>query len=213
MINQIIGLDGPHVGVISHLLKLCGFYFNESSDQDDLATYAKNDILFSFYGHVPCDAFDLDQSYINELFGFLRKTTNDFSTNNFRDIVCTQYLLNTPFVGRVIYVNYAFEDLKNSIGEIIEQNFYEQNKQQLEDFINKCKDSNWQLVEIDYKQFTQDYEYRKTILESLSCNISIIEHLWKKINKESEITKFDDLIEKYNDLHIKKYVNQSIENL
>jgi hypothetical protein len=213
MINQIIGLDGPHVGVISHLLKLCGFYFNESSDQDDLATYAKNDILFSFYGHVPCDAFDLDQSYINELFGFLRKTTNDFSTNNFRDIVCTQYLLNTPFVGRVIYVNYAFEDLKNSIGEIIEQNFYEQNKQQLEDFINKCKDSNWQLVEIDYKQFTQDYEYRKTILESLSCNISIIEHLWKKINKESEITKFDDLMEKYNDLYIKRYVNKSIEKL
>jgi hypothetical protein len=212
MINQIIGLDGPHVVVISHLLKLCGFYFNESLDQDDLTTYTKNDILFSFYGHIPYNSFELDQPYINELFGFLRKS-NDFSTNNFRDIVCTQYLLNTPFIGRVIYVNYTFEDLKNSIGEIIEQNHYEQNKQQLEDFMNKCKDSNWQLVEIDYKQFTQDYDYRKTILQSVSCDINSIEHLWKKINKESEITKFDDLMEKYIDLHIKKYVNQSIENL
>jgi hypothetical protein len=73
MINQIIGLDGPHVNVISHLLKLCGFYFNESLDQDDLTTYAKNDILFSFYGHIPYYSFELDQPYINELFGFLRK--------------------------------------------------------------------------------------------------------------------------------------------
>jgi len=212
MINQIIGLDGPHVNVISHLLKLCGFYFNESLDQDDLTTYTKNDILFSFYGHIPHYNFELDQPYINELFGFLKKA-NDFSTNNFRDIVCTQYLLNTPFVGRAIYVNYSFDDLKNSIGEIVEQDHYEQNKQQLEDFINKCKNSNWQLIEIDYKQFTQDHEYRKTILESLSCNISGIEHLWDKINKESEITKFDDLVEKYNDLYIKTYVNQSIDKL
>jgi len=212
MINQIIGLNGPHVTVISHLLKLCGFYFNDSVDQDNITTYTKNDTLYSFYGHIPYDSFELDQSYINELFGFLRKA-NDFSTNNLRDIVCTQYLLNTPFVGRVVYVNYAFEDLKNSIGEIVEQDAYEQNKQQLEDFVNKCKDSNWQLVEIDYKQFTQDYEYRKNILESVSCNINNIEHLWKKINKESEITKFDDLMEKYNDLYIKKYVNQSIADL
>ncbi|NBP01289.1 MAG: hypothetical protein EBU90_14330, partial [Proteobacteria bacterium] len=81
MINQIIGLDGPHVKIFSHLLKLCGFYFNELSDQDDLENYTKNDILYSFYGHVPYDIFDLDQSYINELFGFLRKA-NDFSINN-----------------------------------------------------------------------------------------------------------------------------------
>jgi len=205
MINQITGLNGPHINVMSHLLKLSGFYFNDSLDQDDLENYTKSDTLYSFYGHVPYDSFDLDQPYINELFGFLRKA-NDFSTNNFRDIVCTQYLLNTPFIGRVIYINYTFEDLKNSIGEIIEQNFYEQNKQQLEDFTNKCKDSNWQLIEIDYKQFTQNHEYRKTILESLSCNISSIEHLWKKINKESEITKFDDLLEKYNDLYINRYI-------
>lgn len=212
MINQIIGLDGPHVNVISHLLKLCGFRFNDSVDQDDLTTYTKNDTLFSFYGHIPYNSFELDQPYINELFGFLR-TANDFSTNNLRDIVCTQYLLNTPFVGRVVYVNYTFEDLKNSIGEIVGQNFYEQNKQQLEDFVNKCKDSNWQFVEVDYKQFIQDHEYRKTILESSSCDINNIEHLWKKINKESEITKFDDLMVKYNDLYIKKYVNQSIAEL
>jgi len=205
MINQIIGLNGPHINVISHLLKLCGFYFNDSLDQDDLENYTKSETLYSFYGHVPYDSFDLDQSYINELFGFLRKA-NDFSTNNFRDIVCTQYLLNTPFVGRVINVNYTFEDLKNSIGEIIEQNFYEQNKQQLEDFTNKCKDSNWQLIEVDYKQFTQNHEYRKTILENLSCDINNIEHLWKKINKESEITKFDDLMEKYNNLYVKRYI-------
>jgi len=205
MINQIIGLNGPHINVISHLLKLSGFYFNESLDQDDLENYTKSDTLYSFYGHVPYDSFDLDQPYINELFGFLRKA-NDFSTNNFRDIVCTQYLLNTPFVGRVICVNYTFEDLKNSVGEIIEQNFYEQNKQQLEDFTNKCKDSNWQLIEVDYKQFTQDHEYRKTILESLSCNANSVEYLWKKINQESEIKRIDELMEKYNDLYIKRYI-------
>lgn len=212
MINQIIGLNGPQVNVISHLLKLCGFYFNDVLDQDNLETYTKNDILYSFYGHIPHNSFELDQPYINELFGFLIKS-NDFSTNNFRDTVCTQYLLNTPFAGRVIYVNYAFEDLKNSIGDIVEQNHYEQDKQQLEDFMSRCKDGNWQLVEIDYKQFIQDHEYRKTILESLSCDINNIEHLWEKINKESEITRFDDLIEKYNDLYIKKYVNQSIAKL
>jgi len=205
MINQIIGLDGPHINVVSHLLKLCGFYFNEYLDQDDLETYTKNDILFSFYGHIPYYSFELDQPYINELFGFLR-TANDFSTNNLRDIVCTQYLLNTPFIGRVIYVNYAFEDLKDSIGEIVEQNHYEQNKQQLEDFTSKCRDSNWHFVEIEYKQFIQDHEYRKNILESVSCNIGSIEHLWNKINKESEITKFDDLMEKYNDLYIKRHI-------
>ena len=212
MINQIIGLDGPHVNVISHLLKLCGFHFNDSVDQDNITTYTKNDTLFSFYGHIPYDSFELDEPYINELFGFLR-TSNDFSTNNLRDIICTQYLLNTPFIGRVIYVNYTFEDLRNSIGEIVEQNHYEQNKQQLEDFINKCKNSNWQIVEIDYKQFIQDHEYRKNILESLSCDINSIENLWERINKESEITKLDDLLEKYNDLYIKNYVRTKIHTI
>jgi hypothetical protein len=206
MINQIIALNGPHIHVVSHLLKMGGFYFNELLDKDDLIHYTKNNALVPFYSHIPHDSFELSKEYVNELFGFVKTINGNFTTNNPRDIVCIKYLLNTPFVGRIISIEYSFEELRNDIGDLVEQNYFEQNKQQIDNFLNECADSNWEIVKINYIQFIKNLEYRKNILQNISCNIDLIEHLWKNINKESKLTIFDALVEKYNKFYIKNYI-------
>ena len=82
MYTQIIGLNGPQIHIFSHLLKIGGIYFNDVSDQDDFDNYTNNNTLTSFYAHLPYHSFELDQPYIDELFGFLSNTDKNFATNN-----------------------------------------------------------------------------------------------------------------------------------
>jgi hypothetical protein len=206
MYTQIIGLNGPQIHIFSHLLKIGGIYFNDVSDQDDFDNYTNNKILTSFYAHIPYHSFELDQPYINELFGFLNNTDKNFATNSIRDIICTQYLLNSPFAGKVIYIDYSFDDLKNYTGELVDKEYFEENKQIIEHFIERCKNSNWNYSEINYNQFVSNKNYRDNSLTQMLINPESLDYLYKKINNESTITRFDDLAEKYINLYIKNYI-------
>ena len=83
---------------------------------------------------------------------------------------------------------------------------YRENKQIIENFIERCKNSNWNYSEINYNQFVSNKNYRDNSLTQMLINPESLDYLYEKINKESTITRFDDLAEKYINLYIKNYI-------
>lgn len=224
MHTHILGLEGPHIGLFSHLLKKSGyFYFNNNTDETDLENYAKNDSLEKFYRHLDSNDFKLENNFINELFGSFPKFDENLTTNNFRDIICLQHLLNTPFLGTVVYVEYNYSDINAEFLDSVPEVEYNKNLSKLNSFIENVNQSNWNLITVNYPQFLSNSEYRasklleifSTQVENSDLNSSVQEFLnnIQALNPDETVSEFDYLVSQYNDMFTTTLLDDIIENI
>lgn len=223
MIYQIIGLDGPHIKVISHILKKCGLNIGESNDDSDFKNYTKSNIFEQFYRHLGQEQFDLEQPYINEFYGFVKNINENeiIVINEFRDLICTQYLVQSPFSVKVIYVQYDYVDINNDFLNSIDETIYNKFSSQLNDFIGLVSNnSQWELVVIDYNRFLVDDSYRSSklieIIDSEQAASTILNlNLIKTTTDPDDIedTEFAYLVAQYNDIFASNLLSNIIENI
>jgi hypothetical protein len=225
MIYFILGLDGPHINVVSHILKKCGLNFNDNNEETNLKDYTKNTVLEPYRRHLNENQSELDQNYINELYGFIRNELElnqmTLATKEFRDYICIQYLLQSPAFGKIIYVDYKYEDINEEFLNSVDESRYKKNLPQVESFLELAKQSHWVALTIDYKLFINDPVYRKEILlqivESESDIDSVLETLYSiKTTQDPddiEDTQFNYLVSQYNDDFASTLLSNIIEEI
>jgi hypothetical protein len=218
----IIGLDGPHVKVVAHILKKCGYFFNHNSDEQDLENYTKNDTLETFYRHLT-DGSPIEQAYLNEFFGFVDVEMKDkhfWSTKEFKDINCIEHLIGSNHEVSVIYVKYDYEDINKEFLQSVNENTYNNNLSKIESFLNDVREANWPLVEIDYVQFLQDPNYRLNKLQEIVGN-EIAARVMGDLGEvkvtddpdDVEQTYFAHLVANYNDKFANGLLSDIIEQI
>jgi hypothetical protein len=225
MIYFILGLDGPHVNVVSHILKKCGLNFNENNDETNLKEYTKNSVFEPYRRHLNDNQYRLDQDYINELYGFTRNELElnqiTLATKEFRDYICIQYLLQSPAFGKIIYVDYKYEDINEEFLQSVDESRYNKNLTQLESFLDLAKQSHWGTIIIDYKMFINDSVYRKEILLQIvesEYTVDSVLHNLKSIKTtedpdDIEDTQFNYIIAQYNDDFASTLLSNIIEEI
>jgi hypothetical protein len=225
MIFFILGLEGPHINVISHILKKCGLEFNQNDDETNLDEYVKNKTFEPYRRHLGENEYDLEQTYINELYGFIRNeieiSQKNIATKEFKDLICIKHLLQTPIPGKIVYVDYKYEDINEEFLQSVEESAYHKNLVQLQSFLELSKQGNWDLIHIDYKLFLTDLDYRKQILikiiESEPVAESVLNDLYSNKTTEDpddvEDTQFAYLVAQYNDVFASNLLSNIIENI
>jgi hypothetical protein len=225
MIYFILGLEGPHTHVVSHILKKCGLFFNENNNETNLQEYTKSSIFEPYRRHLGENESELDQNYINELYGFVRNelelNQTVLATKEFKDYICIRYLLQSPAFGKIIYVDYKYEDINEEFLQSVDESRYNKNLPQLESFLDLTKQSHWVTLVIDYKLFITDPVYRKEILiqivESESDVDSVLETLYSiKTTQDPddiEDTQFNYLVAQYNDDFASTLLSNIIEEI
>lgn len=227
MIYFILGLEGPHTHVVSHILKKCGLFFNENNNETNLQEYTKSSIFEPYRRHLGENESELSQDYINELYGFVRNelevNRTVLATKEFRDYICIKYLLQAPFLGTVVYVEYNYSDINTEFLDSVPEVEYNKNLSKLNSFIDNVNQSNWSLITVNYPQFLSNSEYRTNkILEIFSNQIensdldsSVQEFLnnIQALNPDETVSEFDYLVSQYNDMFTTTLLDDIIENI
>jgi hypothetical protein len=221
MLHFILGLNGPHVKVVSHILKKCGLEFGQNGDENDLDNYTKSESLETFRRHLDEQSFQLEQSYVNELYGFMRNHPESFATKEFKDLVCVQYLLGTPFTGKIVYVKYAYEDINADFLESVDEQSYGKHSSEMHSFLDLIESSGWSLIEIDYKLFLSDESYREAKLSEVVGDEhdikDALDHFGSKRSTDDpddiEASQFEYLVSRYNDQFASSLLSNIIDNI
>jgi hypothetical protein len=225
MVYFILGLEGPHTYVVSHILKKCGLFFNENNNETNLQEYTKSSIFEPYRRHLGENESELNQDYISELFGFMRNEIEPYkkivATKEFRDYVCIKYLLQTPIFGKIVYVDYKYEDINEEFLQAVERSVYHNNLSQVESFLELTKKENWDVINLDYKTFLTDPNYRKEklteIVESESTVETVLKNLYSIKATEDpddiENTEFAYLVSQYNDVFASTLLSNIIDNI
>lgn len=202
--TYLTGFDGPHVNLVAHCLKILGLYQSEFDNEDDLVTYTESNILEQYYRSCIPNNCVLTEELSRELLGFLARNKPQMSSEVIKDnmaLSCLNYVkLFLP--GQIVYIKYSYEDMNDVFFDNVDKTVYEKDAELIKEAKAIVDETDtWDFINIDYKKFISDLDYRAEALDRISGGYEARQN--KDLISDEVV---ESLVSKYNDLYSLRFV-------
>jgi hypothetical protein len=168
MYTQIVGCYGPQAGVIAHLLKLSGVFFNDATDDTAADTFTRNSLFEDYYRpYLDNPKQPLPADVAKEFYSFLRQAdlSNTAAVNKTDWVVFDQ--VASRIRGRLIFVAYSIAGLENEFPAPVDTAQYAVEHERALGMLAAAQENGWETVTLDYDKFVAQPKYRVATFNQL----------------------------------------------